>query len=124
MAHHIIYVPGLGDYKTYGQNIAIQIWRLFGFRPHYFPLFWQDVAGFKHKLDRLEKFIAGLQKSGDIVSLVGTSAGASAVLNAYVNNMQVAGVVYICGKINHPENVSPLVFEKILISKNRLSYCS
>ena len=77
MAHHIIYVPGLGDHKTYGQNIGIQIWRLFGFVPHYFPLGWATKEGFDQKLGRLLRQVDALRDQGHAVSLVGVSAGAS-----------------------------------------------
>ncbi len=105
MKHHIIYVPGLGDHHTYGQNIAINLWRFFGFTPHYFPLTWNRKDGLELKLKRLTEKIDSLRESGDVVSLVGISAGASAVLNAYVQRPDIVGVVYICGKINHPETV-------------------
>jgi hypothetical protein len=107
MAHHIIYVPGLGDHKTYGQNFGIQVWRMFGFVPHYFPLGWANKEGFDKKLDRLLKQIDALRNQGHAVSLVGVSAGASAVLNAYNEREQIIRVVCICGKIQHPGTVRP-----------------
>lgn len=105
MAHHIIYVPGIGDHKTYGQNIGIQIWRLFGLRPHYFPLGWSTKEGFDAKLARLLKQIDRLFEQGHTVSLVGVSAGASAVLTAYNERPKIARVVCIVGKIQRPETI-------------------
>jgi hypothetical protein len=108
MAHHIICIPGLGDSRSYGQDIAIKVWwRRFGFVPHYFPLGWNKKEGFATKLNRLTHLIDQLSQGGDLVSLVGISAGASAAINAYVESGKVCGVVYICGKINNPGNVSP-----------------
>ena len=111
MAHHIIYVPGLGDHKTYGQNIGIQLWRLFGLTPHYFPLRWATKQGFDSKLARLLEQIDSLQAQGNSVSLVGISAGASAVLSAYSERPQIAKVICICGKIQHPETVRPIKYQ-------------
>jgi hypothetical protein len=110
MAHHVIYVPGLGDHHAHGQNIIINLWRLFGLKPHYFPLGWNNPTGFSTKLNLLNDYITELHGSGNVVSLVGVSAGASAVINAYSVNRHVSGVVYICGKINHPENVGLSTF--------------
>ena len=105
MKHHIIYVPGIGDHRSYGQKIAINLWRFFGFTPHYFPLTWNREDGLETKIQRLVEKIDSLRAEGDFVSLVGISAGASAVLNAYAQRMDIMGVVYICGKINHTETI-------------------
>lgn len=112
MKHHVIFVPGLGDRRTYGQNIAIQLWRLFGLTPHYLALGWHTAEGFEVKLARLEQAITGLAVGGNAVSLVGASAGASAVMHALVRSPGVTGVVYICGKINHPETVLDEVYRR------------
>lgn len=99
MAYHAIYIPGLGDNRTYGQNIAIQLWRLFGITPHYFPLGWDGKEGYESKQKRLIQKIELLTKYGDTVSLVGVSAGASAALNTYVQSDKVLKTIFICGKI-------------------------
>lgn len=106
MTHHVIYIPGLGDDRTYGQNIAIQFWRLFGLTPHYFALGWAHEEGFSLKLGRLLSLIDTLSQDGSSVSLVGASAGASAVLNASARRENLAGVAIICGKIQNPQTVS------------------
>ena len=105
MRHHVIFVPGLGDRYSYGQNIAIQMWRIWGFTPHYLALGWHLPEGRDVKLGRLNEKINQLTQAGSQVSLVGVSAGASAVLNAYAVSANVHRVVWICGKINRPETV-------------------
>jgi len=110
MTHHIIYIPGLGDQRTYGQHVAINLWRCFGFTPHYFPLGWNKKEGFNAKLERILQRVEQLSGDANHVSLVGVSAGASAVINAYVSSKKVTGVVSISGKINHPETVKPSVY--------------
>jgi len=111
MAHHVIYVPGLGDHRTYGQDMAIQLWRLFGLVPHYFPLGWATRDGFDVKLGWLLERIDSLRRQGHTVSLVGVSAGASAALAAYAARPQLVGVVCICGKIQRPERVQPITYQ-------------
>lgn len=105
MAHHVIYVPGLGDHVSHGQNLAIQLWRLYGVKPHYFPLKWAKKEKFDTKLDRLLEKIDGLLNDGHSVSLVGVSAGASAVINAYAARTKLNAVVSIVGKIHRPESI-------------------
>lgn len=105
MAHYVIYVPGIGDHRTYGQNIAIQLWRLFGLRPIYMPLGWNKDEGFNKKQARLMDRIASLKSKGHSVSVVGVSAGASAVLNVFALSDDISGVVCISGKINNPGTV-------------------
>lgn len=112
MAHHIIYIPGLGDHRTYGQNIVIQAWRLFGLQPHYMALGWHQPEGIDAKLERIHQMIETLHQKGHTVSLVGVSAGASAVLNVYAANLRVARVICICGKINRPETISHRIFAR------------
>ena len=107
MSHHVIYVPGLGDAKSRGQELVTRLWRPFGVRGHYVPMHWAVDEPWEAKLARLLQAIDELSRTGT-VSLVGTSAGASAVLQAFALRKQaVAGVVCICGKINHPETVNP-----------------
>ena len=112
MAHHIIYIPGIGDHLTYGQDSGIQIFRLFGFVPHYLPLGWAIDDGFDVKLNRLSAEIDRLTGAGHQVSVIGTSAGASAVLAAYTQRPQLTGVIAICGKIHNPQTVSEHVYAR------------
>jgi hypothetical protein len=104
--HHVIFVPGLGDYKPQGQHLVPGYWRLFGVKGHYHPMIWNDKLSFASKLEKLLTKIDRLASDGSFVSLVGTSAGASAVLVAYAARLDnVTGVACICGKVNHPETV-------------------
>lgn len=103
--HHIIYIPGIGDERSYGQNLAIKLWFVLGLRGHYLPLGWRDTEGFNSKLIRLTNKIDELLAKDYRVSLVGVSAGASAVLAAYSTRPAVSGVVTIAGKIHHIESI-------------------
>lgn len=110
MANHVIYIPGIGDQKPHGQDLAIGLWRLYGLTPHYFPLGWADKERFEPKLARLLDKIDALKKQGHSVSLVGVSAGASAVLNAYSERKDLSGVVCIVGKIHNPQAVGGRIY--------------
>lgn len=108
MTHDVIYVPGLGDSRVEGQRALISSWRLWGVRPHLLQMDWSEGDDFEPKLQRLLDKIDDLHGRGHTVSLVGASAGAGAVVNAFaVRKDKVSGVVCISGKINNPEGIGP-----------------
>jgi len=106
--HAIIYITGLGDHHPTLQSLAIKGWNIFrGISPELFQNNWSDKRSFQEKRDRLLARIDELAGQGYIVSLVGTSAGASMALTAFaLRKKDISGVVCICGKINRPESVS------------------
>lgn len=107
MKHHVIYVPGITDDILHVQSMLIRSWLLYGLRPHTHAVPWAGEDSFEPKLQQLVGLIDALSAAGHTVSLVGASAGASAVLHAYsMRKDKVTGLVYICGKINRPEAVS------------------
>ena len=98
--HKVIIVQGLGKDK----NKLIWItkhWRKYGFDPIVYSIGWHDSEqGFIPKLDRLLEFIDKLYEEGNVISLVGTSAGGSAVVNAFTKRKRkIASVVNICGRL-------------------------
>lgn len=111
MAHQVIYVPGLGDRRPRGQTIVLSFWKLFGLKVHYFPLGWADKEDFQPKLTRLLAEIDELSGDGGLVSLVGVSAGASAVLNAYALRKDLNAVVCVCGKIQNPQTIGGRTYQ-------------
>lgn len=108
MPHHVIYLPGLGDNKNVtGQRFAVGLWRAWGVRPHLYQMKWGDGKPFQPKLDGLLSVINELSSKGS-VSLVGSSAGATAAINAYAARPQaIQAVVCIAGKINNPQTIGP-----------------
>ncbi len=111
--HHVIYVPGLGDPRYGKQGWALRLWSVYGVYAHYFPLIWGDGELFEPKFKRLINKIDEVYDQGHIVSLVGVSAGASAVVNAYAQRKdKINGVVCICGKLNNPQTMYPHIFIK------------
>jgi pimeloyl-ACP methyl ester carboxylesterase len=110
--HHVIYVPGIAD-DLYHHGLAVKIWRLYGVRGHCHVMPWLGQEGFEPKFQRLLGEINKYAEQGHKVSLAGASAGASAVLNAYVAQpSKINGVVLICPKINGPETVSKKTYRK------------
>src|SRR5262249_20703421 len=103
--HRVIYIPGLGDHRSYGQDVAIKYWRVFGLHAHYLALGWRNPERFDSKLKRVIDTIDELASKGHSVSLCGVSAGASAVLAAYAARPNINSVVTIAGKIHHPETI-------------------
>lgn len=118
LKHHAIYVPGLGDQNTRGQDAAVNSWQKQGVKAHYFALGWADGKSFAPKFDRLLVKIDELINQGNSVSLVGSSAGASAVINAYAKRPEVHAVILISGKINNPESIGRKIYDLNLAFKD------
>jgi hypothetical protein len=67
---------------------------------------WADGEDFAPKFDRLLQRIDKEITTGNTVSLVGASAGAGAVINAFAARKdELNGVVVIAGKVNNPEGI-------------------
>jgi pimeloyl-ACP methyl ester carboxylesterase len=67
---------------------------------------WMDEESFAPKLDSLVRIIDKLHEQGQIVSLVGASAGAGAAINAFAARPdKINGVVCIAGKVNNPDSI-------------------
>jgi hypothetical protein len=111
MAKAVIYIPGLGDRRKFGQNQIIKLWRVFGITPYYFPINWYKKEGFDKKLGRLLESIEELKRVHGSVSLVGISAGAGAAINAFASSNSVDSVILVCGKINNPQTIGEQRFK-------------
>ncbi len=103
MKHVIIYVPGLGDDKQWLvrlQEWALGFWRINRVKTTVLPMVWADPVPFCPRFEKLLTKIDELHAEGKEVSLVGTSAGASAVVSAFaLRPDKIQGVVTICGKL-------------------------
>jgi hypothetical protein len=105
--HHVIYVPGLDDQRK-GYEILINRWSIYSVIPHVHRVGWKDGENdFEPKLQRLIAEVKRYNKRGHIVSLVGGSAGGSAVLNTFLGVPEINAVVNICGRLKAGNNVSP-----------------
>lgn len=103
MKHVILYVPGLGDRMRWLvrlQKWALAFWRAYAVRTEVITMGWSEPVPLKPRFEKLLACIDELHAAGKRVSLVGTSAGASAVISAFVlRSDKISGVVTICGKI-------------------------
>ncbi|EKD85621.1 MAG: hypothetical protein ACD_37C00671G0003 [uncultured bacterium] len=105
--HHVVYVPGLDDSRK-GYELIIEKWKIYGVVPHVYRMGWKDgETSFKPKLKRFTSYIDQLPINKDLVSLVGASAGGSAVLNTYIERPQIHAVINLCGRLREGKNVHP-----------------
>jgi hypothetical protein len=102
--HIVIIIPGLGDQVKQLKLITAH------FRNHGFELIvhnigWNDFdADFAPKLEELVNLIDTCTRSGNRVSLIGTSAGGSAVLNAFSQRKkEVYKVISVSGLLRPSE---------------------
>lgn len=133
MKHVILYVPGLGDKKRWLiwlQRVVLQTWRRHGVRCEIIPMRWAEDVPLRPRFEKLLSRIDQLHAADNTVSLVGTSAGASAVVSAFqAKQKQVNGVVTICGKLKGdiPEAIKELnpcfaeSLELLAVSERKLS---
>lgn len=98
--HKVIIIPGLGDHSTKPLEFATSHFRMHGLNPVVYPTGWRDSETFKLKLQRLVDMIDGYIKSGNIVSLIGTSAGGSAALNVFIERKNtIYKMINVCGRL-------------------------
>ncbi len=110
--HHLIYIPGLGDSKSYGQSSLLKIWQLFGIKTHYAPVYWRVDEPFQAKLAKLTKLVDELSING-LVSIVGISAGASAAMNLLsARQTKIHKAVFVAGKLLYPETINEEYFRE------------
>jgi len=110
---HVVYIPGLNDHRAKLQYKVVRAWRLLGVKVTIEPMNWSDQKSYDSKLEHLLATIDMLHDQGHEVSLVGVSAGASMALNAFaVRPHTVYKVACICGKINHPETVANVTYQR------------
>ncbi len=112
MKHYIIYIPGLGDNKPLGQALAVKLWRIYGVQAECLPMHWSTGRKFETKLNKLLARIDALTEQGYKVSLVGSSAGGSAVVNALALRPNIHAAVGICGVMNTNLPIHPRYFRK------------
>jgi len=99
------------DLVTIVITVSRLFWRLFGVEVHYLALGWHSDEPFDKKLEKLLALADELHTKHGSVSMVGVSAGATAVLNAFVQKRDIVKVVCICGKINNPQTVGVKTYE-------------
>jgi len=98
--HSVIVVSGLSD-ETKKLEWATNHWQRHGLKPLVYSMGWQNnETDFQPKLERLTATVDRLADKGDTVSLVGISAGGSAVINAFFERRDIIHkIVNICGRL-------------------------
>lgn len=98
--HTVIIIPGLGDGVEL-MEFATRHWKWVGLDPLVYSVGWRDnEQSFTPKLTRLLELIDELHERGKTVSLVGTSAGGSAAINAFIERRDVIHrVINVCGRL-------------------------
>lgn len=98
--HYAIIIPGLGD-NTRVLEWAVGHWKRYGLDPIVYSVGWRDgEESFRPKLKKLVMLIDQYRKNGDKVSLVGTSAGGSAAMNAFIERKRtIHRVINVCGRL-------------------------
>jgi len=113
MKRVVIYVPGIRDDWFKAQSFLLWFWRFRGVKPICHEMPWSGNEPYEAKVDRLLAQIDHEAAAGYKISLLGASAGASAVLNAYAARREsITGVVLICAKINLPDSVSKHTYDQ------------
>ena len=108
--HIVILIPGLGDNFQWIKFLIGNWERKHGLIARFHVMPWQgDEHEFEPKLQRLLGDIDSHLENGDKVSLVGLSAGGSAVINAFaLRSDKILKVVNVCGRLRAGEDVSAL----------------
>ncbi len=109
MKQAVILIPGLGD-RVRSLSFATRNWsRKYGITPFVHPMQWMGSAeSFETKLKRLVDLIDNLYTKGYDISLLGTSAGGSCVINAFCERKsKIKTVINVCGRLKKGENVFP-----------------
>ncbi len=122
--HTVIYVPGLGDTNISGRQKLLSIWHYKNIAIEACSMNWQVNEPLADKLERLVSRIDTLQSSGQKVSLIGESAGASAVINALkLRPKALNAVILLCGKSQYPDRIgthlrhkNPRLYESVALS--------
>ncbi|MDP1722901.1 MAG: hypothetical protein Q8L37_06890 [Candidatus Gottesmanbacteria bacterium] len=116
--HTVIIIPGLGD-ETRVLGYITWHWKSYGLEPVVYSVGWRDgEESFRLKLNRLVKLIDEFVKKGAMVSLVGTSAGGSAALNAFTERKnKIHRVINVCGRLR----VGPTTGLRSFASKTKSS---
>jgi hypothetical protein len=116
--HLLIIIPGLGDNKAFIE-FAVRHWeKNYKIKTIIHCMPWQ---GEEQALElKLERLIALIDKSfvkGYRVSLLGTSAGGSAAINAFtMRKDRVHRVINVCGRLRKGDNVFPALEQASLTS--------
>lgn len=111
--HTVIYVPGLGDTNISGRKKLLATWHYRNVEIIAHSVSWQTDEPWNTKLQALLSKIDTYVSQGKAVSLIGESAGASAVMQALQQRSETLNaVILLCGKSQYPDRISPYLQRK------------
>ncbi|GEM_PF-2809248 len=101
---HLVIIPGISD-STKKLTLITKNWdKTYNIKPHIVKFGWQgNDKNLNSRLKIIGKYIDNLLEEGKEVSLLGTSAGGSAVINLfYPRTDKIKKVITICGRVRDP----------------------
>ncbi len=120
-SHVILYIPGLGDKNLGGRRKLLSLWHYKNVSIEICPMYWTVDETWQVKLSKLLARVDELHAQGRVVSLIGESAGATAVVQALEQRTSSLNlVILLCGKSQFPERVAAARYRDNPALKNAL----
>lgn len=97
--HDVVIIPGLGD-EAGRVSFLTRNWHREGLKPHVHKFGWKEDTTFEDNLGVILSVVDSLLKRGKTVSLIGLSAGGSAVLNLFAERKdKIHRAINVCGRL-------------------------
>ncbi len=104
----VIIIPGLGDDASKLEWVTKHWDKSLNIVPIVYSMGWKNKKSFHTILLKLLLLIDKVYKQYKTLSLIGTSAGGSAVINAFCEKKnKIYKVINVCGRLRRGENVFP-----------------
>lgn len=117
----IVYVPGLGTDQSSLQHKIVNTWSRYGFNVRIHDINWSSKDSWNLEFNKLLSTIDSITIYGGQTILVGSSAGASACINAFAERKdKINGCILIAGKVNNPNNVGQSYYNKYPLLRRSL----
>jgi hypothetical protein len=111
--HAVIYVPGIGDHALNGRKNLLWAWRYKNIDIEVCRMYWTVDEPWEDKLARLVTLIDQRHAEGKLVTIIGESAGATAVINAlFISTDKLHNAILLCGKSQYPERVGASIYRR------------
>ena len=122
---YLIIIPGLTDGISKLTSITKGWEEKHGISPHIIKFGWQGVdKDLNSRLKIIGENIDDILKEEKDVSLLGTSAGGSAVINLfYPRRKKINKVINVCGRVSKVENIKPVFKNDMTLFKNSVIKC-
>lgn len=102
---NLIIIPGLGDDARYTKFLTRNWEKKYGIKITVMTFGWTGEANkFQERFDVIDEKINKFLQENKNVSLLGISAGGSAVINLYTKNKdKIERVICVCGRLKDPD---------------------